>query len=313
MMKSLILSMSAWSSVTVGVADLDEALNLWVGEFGLQLIAQREGEDPDLARLWVLEPADIARQALVGTPGEESGHIHLVEFNEPGPAVRAGAQVFDLCPKNLDIYVRDLPERHRELQAAGRQFHTAHYSELTAPNGVRFREIHMPSHDRLNVVLLELLDAELPFTDSGYAGVGPLVLTVDDAEREKSFFSNIIGLDKLSDNILGGPDIEKMIGLPSGAALDVSIWGKSEEPFGQIEIVEYRGVEGADLYPRARPKSRGILHIAYTVRDIDELTALLDRSGIPWTDHGRVDTLPVRGQAIHFQSPAGLRIDAFSE
>jgi catechol 2,3-dioxygenase-like lactoylglutathione lyase family enzyme len=313
MMIPLLFSMSAWSAVTLGVADLDQALDLWVGDFGLQVVARRNGDDPELLRLWKLEAGDIARQALVGTPGESTGLIHLVEFNDPAPPVREGAKVFDRCPKNLDIYVRDLPRRHLELLAAGRRFHTEQYSELTAPNGVRFREIHMPSHDRINVVLLELMEAELPFADSGYAGVGPLVLIVDDAAKEKEFFEEIIGLDILSDNILAGPEIEQMIGLPQGAALDVSIWGKPDRPLGQIEIVEYRGVAGDNLYPRARPKSLGILHIGFAVQDMEALKSLLDRSGITWTEHGRLSTLPASGRVIHFHSPAGLRIEVFSD
>ena len=98
--------MTSWTSVSVGVADLDEALNLWSGSFGLEVKAQKDGNDPELARLWGLAPDDIQRQALVGTPGVNTGLMHFVQFKNPGPAVREQAQAFDLCPKNLDIYVR---------------------------------------------------------------------------------------------------------------------------------------------------------------------------------------------------------------
>ena len=104
-----------------------------------------------------------------------------------------------------------------------------------------------------------------------------------------------------------------MIGLPPGSALDVSIWGGPETHLGQVEIINYRGVEGNNLYPRARPKSLGILHISCAVGNMDEFTAKLDRTGIAWTDHGHVSTLPTSGQTIHLYSPAGLRIEAFSQ
>jgi catechol 2,3-dioxygenase-like lactoylglutathione lyase family enzyme len=104
--------MSSWTSVTVGVADLDHALDFWVNSFGFEVQGRKEGQDLDLAQLWDIQPGDIARQALLKTPGETTGMMHLVEFNNPDPPVREGAQVFDLCPKNLDIYVNDLPLRH---------------------------------------------------------------------------------------------------------------------------------------------------------------------------------------------------------
>ena len=43
--------MTSWTSVTVGVASLDEALDLWVGTFGLEIMAMKEGEDAELSRL----------------------------------------------------------------------------------------------------------------------------------------------------------------------------------------------------------------------------------------------------------------------
>jgi hypothetical protein len=104
-----------------------------------------------------------------------------------------------------------------------------------------------------------------------------------------------------------------MIGLPPGAALDVSIWGEHSSPLDQVEIIDYRGVEGDDLYPSAKPKSLGILHITYKAKNLDQLTARLDQSGISWTDHGELQILPATGRAIHFKSPAGFRIEVFSE
>jgi len=303
--------MTSWTSVSVGVADMDEALGLWSGSFGLVILAQKYGEDPELAQLWGLSPGDINRQALLGTPDADTGLIHLVQFNHPGPGVRDGAQVFDLCPKNIDVYVRDLPERVEELKSAGRSFHNENYSEISAPDGTVFREIHMQGHDAINIVLLEVIGLEMLFTREGYAAVGPLVTIVGNARAERKFYRDVMGMEVLNDNILEGPEIEQMIGLPPGSALDVSIWGTSGEALGQMEIIEYRGVAGNDLYPRAVPKQRGILHVSYAVENLADFTRLLDQAGIAWSDKGLRSILPGTGQFIRFQSPAGMRIEAF--
>lgn len=302
---------AGWSSVTVGVKDLDVALDLWVDTFGFDLADRRTGPDTELARLWGLVPDDIAEQALVRTGNSHFGMIHFVEFNAPGLPVRQGAQVFDLVPKNLDVYVDDLPLRFVELKDAKRTFRTDNYSEVTAPDGTTFREIHMPSHDDINVVLLEVLGKPLPFSPRGYAGVGPLIFIVPDASTEKSFFENVMQLDKLNDNLLKGPEIERMIGLPPGAGLDVSIWGRVGNNFGDIEIIEYQGVRGRDLYPHTRPKSLGILHISYVVPDAAQLLYRLRAAGIEASHHGRIDSLTGEGVVSSFNTPAGLRIEVY--
>ena len=115
----------------------------------------------------------------------------------------------------------------------------------------------------------------------------------------------------LNDNVLEGPEIERMVGLPPGAALDVSIWGNADNPFGQMEIIDYRGVEGADLYPRAMPRQRGILHVTYAAADLEELIRSLDGAGIAWTDKGAVASLSGAGRFTRFRSPAGFQIQVF--
>ena len=134
-------------------------------------------------------------------------------------------------------------------------------------------------------------------------------MIVDDADAEKAFYRDVFGLDKLSDNILDGPEIEKMIGLPAGAALDVSIWGRSDSPLGQIEIIDYRGVDGANLYARARPKALGILHIGYELASLDALRRRLDAAGVEHRQHGLISTLYGAGEVLSLDSPAGMRIE----
>lgn len=302
---------AAWSSVAVGVRDLDAALDLWVGTFGFDVADMKRGPDAELARLWGLDADDIARQAMVRTGGSAFGRIHFVEFNDPALPVRHGAQVYDLVPKNLDIYVDDMPRRFAELRADGRQFRTDSFSEVTAPDGTAFREIHLPSHDDINVVLLEVIGKPRPFTARGFAGVGPLIFIVPDAPAEKAFFDEVMQLEKLNDNLLSGPEIERMVGLPPGAGLDVSIWGRAGNHFGEIEIIEYQGVSGRNLYPLAKPKALGVLHISYVMDDAAALRERLRDFGSTPFDHGSVTTMTGEGNVMSFRTPAGLRIEVY--
>jgi hypothetical protein len=119
----------------------------------------------------------------------------------------------------------------------------------------------------------------------------------------------MLGLEILSDNLLNGPEIERMVGLPPGAGLDVSVLGHDDEHFGRIEIVEYQGVSGTNLYPKARPKALGTLHVSYVTQDLKPVRSRLGLAGVPITEYGPVSTLFGSGEAIAFASPAGFRIE----
>jgi catechol 2,3-dioxygenase-like lactoylglutathione lyase family enzyme len=301
--------MNPFHHVVIGVANLEHVLTLWVDVFGMELVARRDGSDAELARLWQLDDSDIRRQALVAAPGQRLGMLHFVEFQAPGPPVRRDASATDACPKNLDVYADDLPQKMRELVARGYRFRNSIHSEVTAPDGTLFREAHMHAHDDINVVLLEVPGWQVPYSERGFAAVGLLITIVPDTDREKRFYRDVLGLGKLGENLLEGPEIERMVGLPPGAAMDASIWGQKDNPMGQIEIIEYRGAGGNNLFPRARPKSLGILHVGFESADIGPLRGRLSNEAVDFVDHGPVSTLAVRGNTISFLSPAGLRIE----
>jgi catechol 2,3-dioxygenase-like lactoylglutathione lyase family enzyme len=302
-------ALGAFHHVTLGVTDLDAAVVFWAGNFGLTTRARREGPDAGLATLWSLPGDAIRRQALVHTPGAMVGALHLVEFAAPGPPVRDGARVCDRLPKNIDLYTRDLGTRFAALEAAGHRFR-APPAGMAAGRHV-FREAQMPGPDGVNVVVIEVIGPgyDVPLSPRGFAGAGPVVTIVGDVGAEGRFYREVLGLAMTLDLQLGGPDIERAVGLPPGATLDLQVYGDPHEPLGRIEAIEYGQVEGADLYPRARPPARGLLHATWRTPGLDELRARLATAGVGGSAPRPRTPRVGAGGVLSFRSPAGFRIE----
>lgn len=299
------VSSQAFAYVVVSVADMDQALGLYVDRFGMQIVTRREGHDRGLAKIWGLPEDAIIDQALLRTPGASQGGIHLVRFKIPGPAVREGAAPTDLVPKSLDIAVVDIQKRYDELSAAGYKFRSP-VGKMEA-GGLTFLEAHATGQDGINIVLLEILGKHEVTSDKGYGVVPQMVLTTGDNVREATFFQSLMGMSQISYNRLAGPEVEKTIGLPPGAGLDIRILGDPNNEFGKLEIVQYEGVKSNNLYPRAKPPARGMLSITYIV---DDLSSLLSRGAtLGIVDHGNVATVLGTGRMATVTSPAGLRVD----
>lgn len=305
----------AFAYVILSVADLDDALGLWVSRFGMQIVERRRGSDPGLARLWGRPDDDIVDQALLLTPGREQGGVHLLRFKTPGAAVREGAASTDLVPKSVDIAVHDITARHAELQAAGFEFRSKIGRFVT--DGVIAYEVHMNGPDGVNIVLLELEATSEHISPKGY-GVAPQVIaTTPDNLGEKAFFEEVLGLDETAWHRFAGAEVERTIGLPPGGALDVRIFGDTGFDYGRLEIVQYEGVKGNDLYPRAVPPARGMLAVSFYVKDIDVIleraAKLVRERGIaamrkPPLDHGIVETIHGRSRVATLTSAAGLTL-----
>ena len=108
--------------MTVGVADLRQVFDLWIGQLGLEIVVRREGPDPGLGRLWGIPAERIVDQVLIRMPGAWIGQLHFIQFSDPDAPVRAGAAATDLGPKNIDVNCIDMPARFSELAAAGVNF-----------------------------------------------------------------------------------------------------------------------------------------------------------------------------------------------
>ncbi|MCS6947377.1 MAG: VOC family protein [Steroidobacteraceae bacterium] len=297
----------AFAYVVLSVADMERALGLWVERFGMQVLARREGRDADLARVWGLAADDIVDQALLRTPGVPVGGVHLVRFRVPGPTVRADAAPTDWVIKSVDIAVRDIDARYAELSAAGYRFRAPVGRLRTAT--LEFLETHMFGPDDVNLVLIEIPSQPLPASDRGYGIAPQIVIVTPDNTREAAFLQEVVGLAPLSRNTFSGPEIEKSVGLPPGASLDVRILGDPEQAFGRIELVQYSGAPSRNLHPRARPPARGLLSVTYVVPQLDHILSRGQPFGI--ADHGPVSTVLGEGRLASVVSPAGVRLDFF--
>jgi catechol 2,3-dioxygenase-like lactoylglutathione lyase family enzyme len=290
----------------VSVADIDRALELWQNQMGMEVMVRRRGADAALAKMWGIDPNEISDQALIRTPGATDGGIHLVRFRQPGKAVREGAAPTDLVPKSLDVWTSDIHAAVEQLQKAGYKFR----SEVQQLSPTLY-EVHMFGHDELNIVLLGAPHkVERNFSPKGF-DAAPLLITISpDNERDAEFYTKLLGADLVSSSQFTGPAIEKAVGLPPGAGLDIRIMGDPQSNLGRIEIVQYSGAPQRNLYPLAKPPARGLLAATYFVPELESFLKRGAEFGLQ--DLGEVDGVYGPGRMATATSPAGLRITLFA-
>ena len=304
-------SIRSIDTIIVGVQNINEAIELWVNQFGLDIVSEREGIDADLSRLWQLEDDEITKQALLATPKIDVGKIHLVQFKNPSTAVRQNANATDLGPKNLDVTCLDLPSKYDELIKMGYQFRSEYVGYQIESIGADVLEVQMPGHDHTNIIFVEQLGEKIQLSKRGYGGITSLVTIVSELDEETDFFMDIFSLKEALSEDLFGEHVEKMIGLPKGGGLKLNLLeGDELDRYGRVELVAYIGAEKQDdLYKIANPPALGTLHCVFRVEDIDNIKNKLRNRSVSFKEHGLLDLIYGKGEIISFRSPAGLRIE----
>ena len=304
-------SIRSIDTIIVGVQNINEAIELWVNQFGLDIVSERKGIDADLSRLWKLEDDEITKQALLATPKIDVGKIHLVQFKNPSTAVRQNANATDLGPKNLDVTCLDLPSKYNELIKMGYQFRSEYVGYQIESIGADVLEVQMPGHDHTNIIFVEQLGEKIQLSKRGYGGITSLVTIVSELDEETDFFMDIFSLKEALSEDLFGEHVEKMIGLPKGGGLRLNLLeGDEIDRYGRVELVAYIGAEKQDdLYKIANPPALGTLHCVFRVEDIDSIKNKLRNRSVSFKEHGLLDLIYGKGEIISFRSPAGLRIE----
>ena len=304
-------SIRSIDTIIVGVQNINEAIELWVNQFGLDIVSEREGIDADLSRLWQLEDDEITKQALLATPKIDVGKIHLVQFKNPSTVVRQNANATDLGPKNLDVTCLDLPSKYDELIKMGYQFRSEYVGYQIESIGADVLEVQMPGHDHTNIIFVEQLGEKIQLSKRGYGGITSLVTIVSELDEETDFFMDIFSLKEALSEDLFGEHVEKMIGLPKGGGLRLNLLeGDEIDRYGRVELVAYIGAEKQDdLYKIANPPALGTLHCVFRVEDIDNIKNKLRKRSVSFKEHGLLDLIYGKGEIISFRSPAGLRIE----
>ena len=304
-------SIRSIDSIVVGVQNIDEATDLWVNQFGLDIVSERDGIDIDLSRLWQLNDDEVIKQALLATPRIDVGKIHLVQFKNPSTPVRQNANTTDLGPKNLDVTCLDLPRKYKKLIKQGYQFRSEYVGYQIESIGADVLEVQMPGHDHTNIIFVEQLGEEIQLSNKGYGGITSLVTIVSDLDEETDFFKDIFSLREAVSEDLFGEHVEKMVGLPKGGGLRLNLLeGDEIDRYGRVELVSYIGAEKQDdLYKIANPPALGTLHCIFRVEDITNIKNKLKKRSVNYKEHGLLDLIFGKGEIISFRSPAGLRIE----
>jgi len=101
--------------------------------------------------------------------------------------------------------------------------------------------------------------------------VGPIGMTVADADRSIAFYSQVLGFEKVSDVEVWGREYEQLQGV-FGLRMRVVRMRLGEE---SIELTEYLAPKGRPMPPDSRGNDRWFQHVAVIVSDMDRAYAWL--------------------------------------
>jgi predicted enzyme related to lactoylglutathione lyase len=272
---------------TLGVRDVRATSAFYRDVFNYEPLAAGE-VDAGLAALWQVPAGVRARYALLARAGATRGHLRLVGCDPCGDHAWGGYERFyDYGHYAVNIRVPDIRSHWTRIIGAGAKPKSGPTHWVV--------EAGMEAWDSLSWDPDgTLLDA---YTISGRPDVfkdlkgraseiETVAIHVGDADRAKRFYT-ALGYSTFFDRRID--DLGAFFHLPEGVVLrDVNLYKPELSGIGRIEIVQYEGLPGLPVGPRARPPQRGILSVSFEAEDLEAVASLVRDHG------GAVETAPQR-------------------
>lgn len=248
-----------------------------------------------VSNVFGLAPIDIRDSStLLGVPGVATGRIRfeLAKGDEghPPPAL------WEIGPRLLGIYSRDLLETKRRVEVAGWEI-----GPITSyPYGTSMHEAVVRGPGDLYWTVPQVtprrpspaLDAD---PDRLHGELHSAVVNVDDMDAAVRFFVDAGGLVSLFDGTLRGEPFERMMGLPQGASLRIAFLSSVDQAPARLELMQFFDVPEAPLCHR----SVGLTRLSFAC----------PMSNQPPTRARLVDAGAIMDERDRLSGPAGIVIE----
>jgi catechol 2,3-dioxygenase-like lactoylglutathione lyase family enzyme len=317
----LPFTISGWTEVVQSVGNLEQHQRFMEEVAGWEVIDSGP-VDSSMLTAWQLDSSVSAEHVLMGNPGTSRGYLRLVKFHGVEQVqIRSGAQpwesggIFD-----INVRVLDMEAKFREIQA--RSWHS--FSDPIHYNFGPFevKEWIVVGPDGLAFALIERVKPELEgwpqMRDISRAFNSTQI--VSDMPAALRFYRDVLGFKKyihwqgVSEK--AGPSV---LGLPQELTTQTEreIWvlhpqGVNE---GSVELLQFKGLSGRDLSPRAIPPNLGILMLRFPVSDLDALVRHLDQQGVE--TQGPVTTTQLApwgvSRQVSVRAPDGAWLDFYQQ
>ncbi|TDD35603.1 hypothetical protein E1287_13205 [Actinomadura sp. KC06] len=270
------MPLGAVVEAVVGTRDLDASIAFHTRAFDLDVLARDAGG------------------ALLGGPGGDTGLLRLAAV--PGAPETPSPRLWDVGPRLLGIYSRDLERTATAIDAAGGRsrprvtypYGAATLSEFVAlgADGVwwtipRAATGHRPSP------ALEADPGRL------HGELHTAVIVPDDHDAAVAFFAGAGGLEILFEGEMSGEPFDRMTGMPADASLRLTFLVSSGHPPARLEIMSFAGVDAADR----TGGPLGLRRLVFASDTPDETRNALLKAG----------AVPLGANAL--RGPAGIEIE----
>ena len=289
--------------ILIGVRNLSESVEFYRDIFQMSVVADYSLDSATIEQLWNLPPS-ITGQAVSLKNDEQTTLLELIEFKpHSGKFIRTGANTYDYGLFTIAFRAKNVDAAYDYFKQKGYQFICPPITYTPSWVPVTVKETIMVGPNETPIALIERLSEPKPVIKGDFGIMLDTSQVVEDVEEVTKFYVDILGLNKVFDQVLSPGMIDDILNLPAGTESRMAFINQPGSHTPALEFIQC-SVKGKYLSDVAKPPHLGLFAIAFETEDLSALIEKLQNHGIKilsgpveisTSDHNQIRAIFVEG------------------
>ncbi|NET50448.1 MAG: VOC family protein [Merismopedia sp. SIO2A8] len=259
--------------ILISVSDLSESLEFYRDILQMSVVTDNLFESEIIEQLWNL-PTGTTAQSVCLKNDEQTTLLELIEFQpHSGKYIRTDANIHHYGLFGIAFRAKNVDAAYNYFQQQGYKSicppitYTPNWVPVTVKEAILFGPNQTP------IVLIERLTEPKPVIKGDFSIILDSAQFVENLEEVTNFYVDILGMNKVFDQVLPPGMIDDILQLPAGTQSRMAFINKPGSNSPALEFIEC-SLKAQYLPEVAKPPNLGLFAIAF---ETDNLSALIDK------------------------------------
>ena len=295
--------------ILISVSDLDESVAFYRDILQMSVVADYSLDSNTIEQLWNLPP-ETTGQAVCLKNDEQTTLLELIKFQPQSDRyIRPGGNTIDYGLFTIAFRAKNVDSAYKNLKQKGYQFICPPITYTPSWVPVTVKEAIMVAPNETAIALIERVSEPIPDIKGDFGIMLDASQVVADIEEATKFYVDILGLNKVFDQVLPTGMVDDILNLPEGTESRMAFINQMGSKNAALEFIQC-SVKGKSLADVAKAPYLGLFAIAFAVDDLSALIQKLQDNNF------KILSEPVeissydqkRARAIVAEAPNGVNI-----
>ncbi|MEM7759099.1 MAG: VOC family protein [Cyanobacteria bacterium P01_A01_bin.40] len=265
--------------ILISVRDLNESVEFYRDIFQMTVVGEYSLDKNTVEQLWNLPP-ETTGKAVCLKNNEQTTLLELIEFKPQSEQyIRPGGNTTDYGLFTIALRAKNVDAAYETLKQKGYQFICLPITYTPSWVPVTVKEAIMVAPNETAIALIERVSEPIPEFEGDFGIMLDTSQVVEDIEEVTKFYVDILGLNKVFDQVLPTSMIDNILNLPTGTESRMAFLNQTGSKNAALEFIQC-SVKGKSLANVAKPPNLGLFAIAFAVDDLSTLIQKLQANKI---------------------------------